>query len=118
MTLASACHSQDTWFSYARLEEDAYRAAREDGDKPDPAKVRDVYERGVAQIPPGTEKRLWRRYIFLWLFYATFEEIETKDHERARQVYKAALQLVPHRSFTFAKVRDRSPFSFLPRITC
>lgn len=69
---------QDTWFSYARLEEDAYRAAREDGEQLNPDKVRDIYERAVAQVPPGSEKRLWRRYIFLWLFYATFEEIETK----------------------------------------
>lgn len=122
--------SQDTWFSYARLEEDAFRAAREDGEKADPSKVRDIYERGVAQVPPGGEKRLWRRYIFLWLFYAAFEELESKvstpsrsalaarppglmrlfsslstqDYARARQVYKAAIQLVPHRSFTFAKV--------------
>lgn len=27
-----------------------------------------------------------------------------QDLERARQVYKAALKLVPHRSFTFAKL--------------
>lgn len=37
-----------------------------------------MYERAVAQVPPGGEKRLWRRYIFLWLFYAAFEEVETK----------------------------------------
>jgi len=41
-------------------------------------RVRDVYERAVAQVPPGQEKRHWRRYIFLWLDYALFEEIETK----------------------------------------
>lgn len=60
------------------MEEDAYRASREDGEQLDPSKVRDIYERGVAQVPPGGEKRLWRRYIFLWLFYAAFEEVETK----------------------------------------
>jgi len=41
-------------------------------------RVREVYERAVAQVPPGDEKRFWRRYIFLWLDYALFEEIETK----------------------------------------
>ena len=41
-------------------------------------RVRDVYERAVAQVPPGHEKRHWRRYIFLWFDYALFEEIETK----------------------------------------
>ncbi len=30
------------------------------------------------QVPPGGEKRHWRYYIFLWLFYVLFEETETK----------------------------------------
>ena len=42
------------------------------------AAVGRVYERVVAQVPPGGEKRHWRRYIFLWLDHALFEEIETK----------------------------------------
>jgi crooked neck len=41
-------------------------------------RVREIYERAVAQVPPGSEKRFWRRYIFLWLNYALFEEIETE----------------------------------------
>lgn len=46
----------------------------------------------------------------VWLQYAAFEEIDTKDYDRTRDVYKAAIKLVPHRSFTFAKVsRDASP---------
>ena len=27
-----------------------------------------------------------------------------KDFERARQVYKACLEIIPHKAFTFAKV--------------
>lgn len=42
--------------------------------------------------------------IVVWLQYAAFEEIDTKDYDRARDVYKAAVKLVPHKSFTFAKV--------------
>ena len=73
----------DAWFDYARLEEGAYRDVKEEGatsDELDAAvgRVREVYERAVAQVPPGGEKRHWRRYIFLWLDYALFEEIETK----------------------------------------
>lgn len=73
----------DVWFDYARLEEGAYRQLREEGatvDEEEQAvtRVREVYERAVAQVPPGNEKRHWRRYIFLWLDYALFEEIETK----------------------------------------
>jgi crooked neck len=37
-----------------------------------------VYECAVLQVPPSGEKRHWRRYIFLWLDYVLFEEIETK----------------------------------------
>ena len=96
----------DAWFSLARLEEDAYRADKEDGEDAEPTRVREVYERAVANVPPATEKRFWRRYIYLWLQYAAFEEIETKDVDRTRDVYKAAVKLVPHRSFTFAKVSE------------
>jgi crooked neck len=73
----------DVWFDYARLEEGDYRQLREEGataeeEEQAVARVREVYERAVAQVPPGNEKRHWRRYIFLWLDYALFEEIETK----------------------------------------
>lgn len=50
------------------------------------------------------EKRHWRRYIYLWINYAVYEELEAQDIERARQVYTACLELLPHKKFTFAKV--------------
>ncbi|EJD01987.1 pre-mRNA-splicing factor CLF1 [Fomitiporia mediterranea MF3/22] len=99
----------DIWFDYARLEEGALRSLREDGSSDEELeaavnRVREVYERAVAQVPPGNLKRHWRRYIFLWLDYALFEEIETKDYDRTRQIYRTALQVVPHKQFTFAKL--------------
>ncbi|KAI0595000.1 cell cycle control protein [Biscogniauxia sp. FL1348] len=84
----------DVWFDYARLEEMSGDLDR----------VRDVYERAVAQIPPTQEKRHWRRYIYLWIFYAIWEEMEAKDIDRARQIYKLCLDLIPHKKFTFAKI--------------
>ncbi|KAH9996339.1 pre-mRNA-splicing factor CLF1 [Russula vinacea] len=101
--------SYDVWFDYARLEEGAYRQLREEGatteeEEQAVARVREVYERAVAQVPPGNEKRHWRRYIFLWLDYALFEEIETKDFSRTSEIYQTALRLVPHKQFTFAKL--------------
>ncbi|RYP66966.1 hypothetical protein DL769_005882 [Monosporascus sp. CRB-8-3] len=84
----------DIWFDYARLEEISGDVDR----------VRDVYERAVAQIPPTQEKRHWRRYIYLWIFYAIWEEMEANDIDRAAQVYKLCLDLIPHKKFTFAKV--------------
>ncbi|KAK1982568.1 hypothetical protein LZ30DRAFT_716948 [Colletotrichum cereale] len=84
----------DTWFDYTRLEETAGDLDR----------VRDVYERAVAQVPPAQEKRFWRRYIYLWINYAIFEELQAKDIERARQIYRVCLELIPHKKFTFAKI--------------
>ncbi|ORY92420.1 hypothetical protein BCR35DRAFT_348818 [Leucosporidium creatinivorum] len=105
--LTHESRNYDVWFDYARLEEDAYRSAQEVGEqqgKEALARVREVYERAVAQVPPSEEKRHWRRYIFTWLNYALFEEMETKDLTRAREIYKASLKLVPHKRFTFAKL--------------
>lgn len=106
---SSSTTDYDTWFDYSRLEEDAYRALSASGGSQDQLeqatkRVREVYERAIAQVPASQEKRDWRRYIFLWLRYALFEEIETRDHDRAREVYKAAIAVVPHRRFTFAKL--------------
>ncbi|KAF1826462.1 TPR-like protein [Dissoconium aciculare CBS 342.82] len=84
----------DTWFDYARLEETGQDSER----------VRDVYERAIAQIPPSHEKRHWRRYLYLWIFYAMYEELETRELDRAAQVYEQALKIIPHKKFTFAKI--------------
>ena len=125
--LAHDGRNYDVWFDYSRLEEGALKDLRDEGATSEEeeqaiGRVREVYERAVAQVPPGGEKRHWRRYIFLWLYYALFEEIETKvccnlslgffiiltyskqDFDRARQIYQTAVQLVPHKQFTFAKL--------------
>uniref|UniRef100_UPI00358F3A2E crooked neck-like protein 1 n=1 Tax=Myxine glutinosa TaxID=7769 RepID=UPI00358F3A2E len=87
-------HNYDAWFDYLRLMES-------DGE---PNAVREIYERAVASIPLLSEKRHWRRYIYLWINYALYEELEAKDIERTRQVYQACLELIPHKKFTFAKI--------------
>ncbi|XP_061172995.1 crooked neck-like protein 1 [Saccostrea echinata] len=84
----------DAWFDYIRLlESDA-----------NTEQVRDTYERAIANIPPSKEKRHWRRYIYLWINYALYEELEAEDIERTRDVYKACLDVIPHKHFTFAKL--------------
>ncbi len=50
------------------------------------------------------EKRFWRRYIYLWIYYALYEELVAKDPDRTRQVYRACLEILPHKKFTFAKI--------------
>jgi crooked neck len=37
---------------------------------------RSVFERAVKNVPPVPEKRFWKRYIYLWLNFAIFEELE------------------------------------------
>ena len=81
--LAHDGRNYDVWFDYSRLEEGALKDLRDEGATSEEeeqaiGRVREVYERAVAQVPPGGEKRYWRRYIFLWIYYALFEEIETK----------------------------------------
>jgi len=84
----------DAWIDFARLEETTGSTDR----------VRDVYERAIAQIPPTQEKRHWRRYIYLWLFYAVYEESVAKDIARTRQIYQECIRMIPHKRFTFAKL--------------
>ncbi|XP_077521526.1 pre-mRNA splicing factor crn [Amblyomma americanum] len=84
----------DAWFDYLRLMESEGNVEA----------TRETYERAIANVPPSRLKRLWRRYIYLWINYALYEELEAGDAERTREVYRACLRLLPHKTFTFAKV--------------
>lgn len=67
--------------------------------------VRDVYERAVANVPPTTTvKDDWKRYIYLWINYAVYEELDCQNLDRAVQVYETCLKLIPHSNFTFCKI--------------
>jgi crooked neck len=93
-------HDYDAWLDFCKLEQ-------EHGS---PESVRDTYERAVAQLPPSssssslTNKDHWRRYIYLWIYYAVYEELDARDLERACQVYEACLGVIPHAQFTFCKI--------------
>ncbi|XP_076174244.1 pre-mRNA splicing factor crn [Ptiloglossa arizonensis] len=84
----------DAWFDYLRLVESEGNIDI----------IRETYERAIANVPPTKEKQFWRRYIYLWINYALFEELDTEDMERCRQVYRACLELIPHKHFTFSKI--------------
>ncbi|WCJ36635.1 Pre-mRNA-splicing factor CLF1 [Euphorbia peplus] len=84
----------DGWFDYIRLEESVGNKAR----------IREVYERAIANVPPAEEKRYWQRYIYLWINYALYEELDAEDVERTRDVYRECLNLIPHKKFSFAKI--------------
>ena len=48
--------------------------------------VEEIDERAIANIPPEDEKRYWRRYIYLWINYALYEEVVAHDVAKTRQV--------------------------------
>lgn len=111
----------DAWFDYLRLIEN----------EDDSETIRETYERAIANVPPSKDKSLWRRYIhfyiiffiilpffclltfhfnsffryiYLWITYALYEEIQAENEERTRQVYKTCLEVIPHKIFTFSKI--------------
>ncbi|KAL5275078.1 CRNKL1 family protein [Megaselia abdita] len=84
----------DAWFDYIRLIEDSGSVDI----------VRETYERAIANVPPSKDKNMWRRYIYLWVNYAFYEEIENEDLDRTEQIYKTCLELIPHKTFTFSKI--------------
>lgn len=98
--VAANAFDYDAWLAYIKLEENEAVAAQAFG------RAREVYERAIANVPPLAEKKFWRRYIYLWIKYALFEELLAADEspERCRQVYTTCLALVPHTKFTFAKI--------------
>ncbi|ELK25548.1 Crooked neck-like protein 1 [Myotis davidii] len=69
-------HNYDAWFDYLRLV----------GSDAEAETVREVYERAITNVPPIQEKRHWKCYIYLWVNYALYEELEAKDPEGTRQV--------------------------------
>ncbi|XLU46496.1 hypothetical protein S245_041310, partial [Arachis hypogaea] len=84
----------DSWFDYIRLEESVGNKER----------IKEVYERAIVNVPPAEEKRFWQRYIYLWINYALYKELDVKDVDRTRDVYRECLNLIPHSKFSFAKI--------------
>jgi crooked neck len=70
-------YNYDAWFDFVRL-------AESEGNL---QVIRDVYERAIANVPLEQEKRYWRRYIYLWIYYAVFEELIAKVWVRALQAW-------------------------------
>ena len=97
----AAPRDYDTWFDYARLEEEALA---EGAPGASVQRVREVYQRAERQVPPVAEKVFWKRYIYLWINHAVFEELEAEDVSGAQAVYAQALRTIPHETFTFSKL--------------
>jgi crooked neck len=53
-----------------------------------------VYKRATANTPPTTQdKRLWKRYVFLYLNWAVFAE---KIGQDAAPIYEEIIKKIPH----------------------
>ncbi|EER04454.1 CGI-201 protein, short form, putative [Perkinsus marinus ATCC 50983] len=95
----------DIWINYILLEENIGDSA---------AQCREVYERAIAaalppeQAAPKGRKDLYRRYVYIWLFYANYEESLIQSGEstpdRVREVYHTALGLFRSRKIYFSKL--------------
>ncbi|XVF51255.1 hypothetical protein PTKIN_Ptkin04bG0170000 [Pterospermum kingtungense] len=96
----------DAWFDYIRLKESVGSKER----------IREVYERAIANVPPAEEKRYWQRYIYLWINYAFYGELDAGDWS-GRGMYidfrqflvfynfsRKCLKLILHEKFSFAKI--------------
>lgn len=84
----------DTWFDYARLECETGNVAA----------ARSVFRRATENTPPTREKKFWRRFVWLFLYWATWEEARWHDAAAAEAVFRAALHLLSAEAFTFGKV--------------
>ena len=96
----------DAWFDLLRLEEaQPLQDAQDDPqDLEQVERTRAAYKRAGASTPTIRTKDAWRRYVHVWLRWALYEELVQRDRDRARAVMAAALDVVPHKQFTFSKL--------------
>ena len=89
----------DIWMDYARMMQDF---------SPDIALIRSIWQRATTLSPTESvpaEKRIWKRWIWLWIYWAHFEEFHAHSIDRALAVYSNAVcNIIPHTRFTFAKL--------------
>lgn len=87
----------DTWWELIKIKETAVGTAAEE--------LRQVYRQATSTYPQDSEKLTkWRRYVFLWIRFALWEEFKQRQVENAREVWRQVLAVVPHERFTFAKL--------------
>ncbi|ODV81060.1 Pre-mRNA-splicing factor CLF1 [Suhomyces tanzawaensis NRRL Y-17324] len=85
----------DSWWAYISILEQ----------QGDIIAVREAFENAIKNLPTDKNKSLkWRRYIYLWIKYALWEEISLGQVENARNIWVNCLKSVPHKQFTFGKI--------------
>lgn len=86
----------DTWFDLILLTEKW--SSKES--------IRDIYERAIANVPQVATKTGWSKYVYLWLLYCAWTELECDDIDSTLQLFKRCVGLVPyeHKKFSFSKL--------------
>lgn len=66
----------------------------------------DCLEESVSNTQPrdATKTSAWKRYIYLWVRYLVYVELEVQNIDLCRRLYQRLIDLIPHRKFTFSKV--------------
>lgn len=92
--LAKAPFAYDVWFDYLQLLES----------EAEPEEVCRMYEKAVKNVPQKLIKIEWKRYMYLWIYYAVYCEVSISDLELTEKCLKDCLSIIPHKSFTFSKI--------------
>lgn len=82
----------DTWWTYLSLLEDYPLETQ-----------REAFEKAVLNVPTASEKNAWKRYVLIWIKYATLEELND-EFEKTRNIFKRLTEVIPNKKFTFSKV--------------
>lgn len=88
-------HDYDAWWEYIKLQEN---------EKPN-NEIISVLEKAVSTKPKHKSKLTsWRRYVFLWIKLAWYQELKMLDIDAARTTWKKAHDVMSKESFSFAKL--------------
>lgn len=67
--------------------------------------VKTLFKKSITYIPNDNSKTIkWKRYIFLWIKYALWEEFTNKDIMAAKKVWDDCLTLLKKKKITFGKI--------------
>lgn len=85
----------DTWWKYIKIFENDQNEDL----------VRIKFHEAFNYKPSDNHKSIaWRRYVFLYIKCALWEEFTCRNAEGAREAWNKCLSVIPHAKFTFAKI--------------
>lgn len=89
-------YNYDAWFDLLALEQTSSPVE----------KVRETYERALRQKPMVETKAGWRKYVYLWISYAVWTELNCGDVKGAADIYRRCIKGISgeHKRFSFGKL--------------